>query len=81
MPIGRVVGEFDVGTIHRDSLSRLWAKTSQFSGIDREYFYSYFDGLDTGYAIEIGDFRNYGKQLSPLEAYGINPPQSFAYIE
>ena len=81
LPIGRVVGEFTIKKIHSDQPEELWAKTHLYSGVTEEFFNSYFDGKDLGYAIEILVVRKF-KQTQPLETYissGI-APQSYVYL-
>lgn len=81
MPVGRVIAEFDVRSVISDSPQELWNRTNRFAGIDKDRFFQYFDGSEEGYAIEVGDVRTYDNSVCPMEAFGIAPPQSFAYIE
>lgn len=80
-PIGKVVGEFTVVSIHEDSPRRLWRKTKSASGISEGFFKEYFDGRNVGFAIEVGKTRLYSK---PLELRDVLPsgfaPQSFVYL-
>lgn len=80
-PIRRVVGEFDVEGIIRDSIESLWERTSLYAGIEHERFIAYYNGLKTGYAIEIGEVRLYEQPLELETHFGITPPQSFAYLD
>lgn len=79
-PIKKVIGEFKVERIECNELDLLWKNTCDHSGITQEYFYSYFINKDYGYAIKIRDAVEYSRRLDLREAYGILPPQSFAYI-
>lgn len=79
-PVQRVVAEFDVISVITDSLPTLWKKTSRYAGIDEMSFLAYFNGLDTGNAIEIGEVRPYDKPFCPINEFGLKPPQSFAYL-
>lgn len=76
-----VVAEFDVLEIIRDRVSILWQRTRLFSGIDEKSFEAYFEGREYGYAIRVGDVRVFEKPVCPIQAYGIKPPQSFAYVD
>lgn len=80
MPVGRVIAEFDVRSVISESPRELWKLTNEFAGIDEDRFFQYFNGSAEGYAIEVGDIRTYANSVCPMEAFGIPPPQSFAYV-
>jgi predicted transcriptional regulator len=80
-PVSKVIGEFEMGGLLYHDLPTLWYKTSRYSGISEQYFYLYFSNKRRGYAIQIGQTRRYRRPLMIQETYGINPPQSYAYIE
>ncbi len=79
-PTSMVIGEFDVETILCDELDRLWESTKLYSGISSQYFYSYFQGKDMGYAISIAKARRYLNPINLQQEYGVHPPQSFVYL-
>ena len=81
LPVGRVIAEFEVGSIITESPRVLWDQTYQFAGIDEERFFRYFEGLEQGHAIEVGAVRPYATSFCPVQAFGIAPPQSFAYLD
>lgn len=80
-PISKVVGEFEISDLLFHDLETLWHKTKEYSGITEEYFYSYFSDKKEGYAIQIGRTRKYRSPVVLREVYGINPPQSYAYVQ
>lgn len=80
-PVQRVVGEFKVKSIIRESLPFLWEQTSQFAGIDEDFFFQYFHDRACGYAIEIGEVQPYQYPFCPTERFGVRPPQSFVYLD
>lgn len=80
VPTKRVVAEFDVQSIVRMSVSKLWHHTRDHAGIDEAYFREYFRGRRYGYAIEVGELRIYDDPVCPIKEFGIHPPQSFAYL-
>lgn len=81
MPIGKIVGEFNVKQIHRDKPSKLWSKTKQYSGVAEEFYNKYFIGKTEGYAIEIDEPFLYEQPIDPKEIVeGFVPPQSFFYF-
>ena len=82
LPVGQVVGEFDIEAIHCLAPERLWSKTRKRSGITKEFYDSYFSGCEVAYALEIGRARLFPKPF-PINAYlpsGV-PPQSYAYVQ
>lgn len=80
-PISKVIGEFDIETVHFDDLKSLWNSTYKFAGISKEFYLQYFNGKESGYAIEVKEVRKYGEPLGIRETFGIAPPQSFAYVD
>src|ERR1700753_2225394 len=79
-PVGRFVGEFEIDDILRDRPDRLWRRTRAGSGISKQYFDSYFDGRDEGFALRIGAVRAFTRHVAPDEVMDdFSPPQSFMY--
>lgn len=79
-PIGKVIGEFDIGGILCDEPCKLWQKTHEHSGITEQRFHEYFSKRNSGYAIKIRQAREYDCPLL-LSALEVRcPPQSFAYL-
>lgn len=79
-PISMIIGEFDIEDILVDDVMSLWAQTKEFAGITLEYFLSYFNGRDNGYAIKVKKTVRYAKPYSIESHFGVKPPQSFLYI-
>jgi len=79
-PISKVIGEFEIDTIIYDDIPSLWDKTSEFAGIEEDYFLDYFEGKEFGYAILIKKIRIYDNPLCIRTHFQLAPPQSFAYI-
>lgn len=79
-PISRVIGEFDIETVIKKEVNELWKDTKEFSGITKDFYMSYFDGKDEGFAIKVKKATKYKEDLCIQEAYGKKPPQSFLYI-
>ncbi len=81
MPVGKVVGEFEVGGYVADTPEKLWRETRKASGITREFFMAYFAGRDEARAIRVGATQRYAKPKSLREVSGSStPPQSFQYL-
>lgn len=79
-PIRKVIGEFKIEQILFEDIDILWEETKLQSGINEEYFYSYFTEREKGYAIQIKSTRKYPTPKNLNNAYGITPPQSFVYV-
>ncbi|WP_256977682.1 ASCH domain-containing protein [Bordetella genomosp. 10] len=81
MPVGKVVGEFEIGAILSARPHDVWKKTSDFAGITRRFFNQYFRGRTTAYAIEVKAVRKYEKPLALSNVLPTNvAPQSFCYL-
>lgn len=79
-PISKVIGEFEIDRIFYEELKLLWNQTSKFSGITEDYYLQYFNGKENGYAIEVKNPKKYKTELCIKQSFGLNPPQSFAYL-
>lgn len=81
LPIGKVVGEFEIAELISESPDRLWERTAEFSGISADFFKAYFKGKDIAHAIKVGKVKKYNqqKELADILPTGI-APQSFCYI-
>ena len=80
-PMKKIVGTCAIGSVIEDRPSVLWEMLKEGSGLYEEEFFSYFDGKERGYAIEIEDINKFERPVDPwkFEADFI-PPQSFQYI-
>lgn len=82
MPVGRLVGEFDIIDILKGEPEHVWASTCHGSGISKSYFDAYFDGRPTAYALQIGEVRPFGESIAPSELFtNFTPPQSYRYVD
>lgn len=79
-PISRVIGEFDIETVIQKDIEELWEETKEFSGISEDYYLSYFDGKEEGFAIKVKEPKKYKKDFCIQEKFGVRPPQSFLYL-
>jgi predicted transcriptional regulator len=81
MPVGRIIGEFTIKQIHKDSPESIWKKTKLYSGIDENFFNEYYDGRDLAVAIEVDKSFLYKESINPKEEYeNFTAPQSFKYL-
>jgi predicted transcriptional regulator len=80
-PVGRLVAEFEIDDILRDSPARLWRKTRSGSGISKQFFDNYFANRDEAFALQIGRVREYHEHVVPSDILeNFTPPQSFMYV-
>lgn len=79
-PVQRVIGEFEIETVLRDSPQTLWKKTKKHSGISEEFFFDYFSEREEGFAIKVKKTRRFRKPRCLRSSYDVSPPQSFCYV-
>ena len=81
MPVGKIVGEFDIGDILEEHPSVLWEKTKEYAGVNEQFYREYFNGRDRGYAISIKKLKMYKKPICPYtQEEKFTAPQSFKYL-
>ncbi len=82
MPVGKIVGEFNISSIIEESPEKLWNETELLSGISKSFFDEYFKDRAKGYALKIGKLKKYKEPIDPFLIFEkFVPPQSFRYIE
>lgn len=81
MPVGMVVGEFDIEGVIEDKPSIVWKKTQKYAGITKEFFDCYFDRREKAVAIQISNVKKYETPIA-LHMLGenITAPQSYRYL-
>ena len=79
-PVQKVIGEFEIEYIIQDDINALWCRTKEHSGISSKFYFEYFKNKEQGYAIVVKKTKQYKIPLNLYEVFGINPPQSFAYV-
>ena len=79
--VKKVIGEFKIDKIIKDSPDNIWNLGEEVLGIDKKSFYEYFKHSEYAYAIKIKDVIKYDIPKD-LKDFGINKaPQSFCYIK
>ncbi|MCL2075285.1 MAG: transcriptional regulator [Betaproteobacteria bacterium] len=80
-PLGAVVGYARVVDSHTLSPLMLWEKFSRVSGLSRQDFFAYFDGVSKGFALSLAAAERLHKPVSleSLRRSGnrFHPPQFF----
>jgi hypothetical protein len=79
--VKKVVGEFKIDEIIKDSPDNIWNLGEKVLGINKKSFYEYFKHSEFAYAIKIKDVIKYDIPKD-LKDFGIKKaPQSFCYIK
>jgi predicted transcriptional regulator len=79
-PVSKIIGEFEIEEILTLDIESLWMRTSQYSGIDKDFYDQYFCTKNIGHAIRIRNAKKYQNSLG-LEDYNLRyAPQSFIYL-
>jgi len=82
MPVGKLVGVFDVAGYDVGSPSAIWEMHKRHAGISRRGFREYYRGRKLAVAIQVADPRRLARPLALAELdTGLRPPQSFCYLE
>ncbi|PAA97738.1 ASCH domain-containing protein [Serratia fonticola] len=81
MPVGKLVGEFQVDSVLSGHPDNVWQKTKKHAGITKEFFDMYYEGREKAFAIKIGSVEKFASPL-PLSSLGVDitPPQSYRYL-
>jgi predicted transcriptional regulator len=81
LPLGQVIGSVRVKDFHSLAPLTLWRRFSDTSGLTRNEFFTYFDGVSRGFALELEAPQRspIGVSLEDLRrvAEGFQPPQFF----
>lgn len=81
MPVGKIVGEFEIDRILVEHPSKIWEKTKRYSGITQDYYDEYFEGRERAYAIQIKSVFEYKHPICPyFNNNDFTAPQSFKYL-
>lgn len=85
LPVGALMGRAKIAALHTASPSSLWRRFGTVSGLTRNEFLGYLDGLAQGVVLVLEDVRTLREPMS-LEALrhlavGFNPPQFFIRID
>ena len=81
-PVKKIVGVFTIKNIIEDHPRNLWKNFKEFSGIEKEEFFSYFGDCKNGFAIGIENVEVFEGPIDPkISIPGFVPPQSFRYVE
>ncbi len=82
MPVGKIVGEFEIEKIINNTPIKVWSQTKEYAGVSYKFFSQYFKNKKEAYAIQIKEFKPYENPIDPYATFeNFIPPQSFKYID
>lgn len=79
-PMQRVVAEARIEYVVEGPVPDVWERTKDYSGIDKEFYYSYYKNKDHAYAYRLSDVTVYSRPKTLGEIGVKYPPQSYCYI-
>ncbi len=80
-PVQRVIGVFSVEAVQIESPRRIWKKFHSIGGISQEAFSSYYSGVSSAVAIQVGEVHALPEPVCLSRFDSITaPPQSFMYL-
>lgn len=79
-PVQKIIGEFEIDHVLSLKLGELWKKTKHDSGIDKEFYDSYFAGKEIGHAIRVKKVKRYVNYFDLEDFHVKQAPQSFIYL-
>lgn len=84
LPVGSVVGCAKVVALHTLSPRTLWSQFGPVSGLQRQEFFDYFEGLPKAFALGLSEPTRLASPI-PLDrlrevSSGFHPPQFFANV-
>lgn len=80
-PVGKIVCKIYIGDIIEDTPENLWKNFGDFSGLEKEEFFTYFQSKDKGVAIEIKNVEKFSEPIDPKKQLSsFTPPQSWLYL-
>lgn len=82
MPVGLIVGEFEISRVLEDTPEKIWEDTEKQSGISKSFYDAYFENRNKAYALKIGKLKKYKVPINPYQIFeNFTPPQSFRYLD
>lgn len=82
-PIKGIIGYAIIENVRELPIDELWKKHNKQACVTKEFFYSYFNDIESGFALKL---RKPVKLINPLdirrmeEEFSLSAPQSFRYV-
>lgn len=80
-PTKKIVGEFIIDKIIRDTPQKIYLDYSEKLGISKKEYFEYFRNINMAYAIKIKKVIKYEKELTLSDFNIKKAPQSYQYIK
>lgn len=64
LPVGSIIGRAEVESVRASTPAELWRTYGTVSGLSRQEFFSYFDGVAEGFAIVFAGVKKLKKSLT-----------------
>ncbi|WP_392551431.1 ASCH domain-containing protein [Orbus wheelerorum] len=81
LPVGKIIGEFDIDEVIFRDTETLWQETKKHAGISKVFFDSYFNNRNKGFAIKVKNPKRYENPMTFKDFLPNSiPPQSYRYI-
>lgn len=80
-PTKKIVGEFIIDKIIRDTPQKIYLDYSEKLGISKKEYFEYFRNINVAYAIKIKKVIKYEKELTLSDFNIKKAPQSYQYIK
>ena len=81
-PMKEIIGYAVITEVRRLSIDKLWKTCRKQACVSKDFFYSYFEGVDDGYALTLKQPVKLGEPLDIKrlkEEFFLSVPQSFRY--
>ena len=79
--VQKIIGYLEIGKIIEATPQKLWRMYGKLGGIEREDFFTYFEGYNEGYSMEIKKAKKFKCPIDPYLSYKkFTPPMSYFYI-
>lgn len=83
-PDRAMIGSISIDWVEKKPLTEIWNKFSKDACISQNEFEEYFSGLESGYALKLGNPRWFSREIGLQELrkrFAFEPPQSFLYAK
>jgi len=82
-PVGAIIGCAKIDKVVKLPTKQIWRKFHKQACIEKGEFEKYFDGVEFGFVVYLGDVTPLTELLvreDILDRWGIRPPQSYMYL-
>ncbi|MCM5661952.1 hypothetical protein [Galbibacter mesophilus] len=81
-PEKKIIGFFTIKEIIENSPEKLWSEFNTVGGIEKEDFFNYYRGSETGFSIKVSKVEKFEDGIDPADFFeNFYAPQSYIYLE